>query len=66
MISSTWALQQTHQTYRAERSAISQLYCTGRAASALELKPSVDGTPDLANDVPTPEIIDGDREELPE
>ena len=45
---------------------MSQLYCTGRAASALELKPSINDTPDLTNDVPTPEIIDGDREELPE
>lgn len=45
---------------------MSQLYCTGRAASTLELKPSVDGTPDPTNDVPSPEIIDGDREELPE
>lgn len=45
---------------------MSQLYCTGRAASTLELKPSVDGTPDPTNDVPAPEIIDGDREELPE
>lgn len=45
---------------------MSQLYCTGRAASALELKPSINDTPDLTNDVPTPEIIDRDREELPE
>lgn len=45
---------------------MSQLYYTGLVTSALELKPSVDGTPDPVNDVPTPEIIDGDREELPE
>lgn len=45
---------------------MSQLYCTGRVTSALELKPSINDTPDPANDVPTPEIIDGDREELPE
>ena len=25
---------------------MSQLYCTGRAASALELKPSINDTPD--------------------
>ena len=45
---------------------MSQLYCTGRAASTLELKASVKGTPDPTNDVPVPEIIDGDREKLPE